>query len=372
MWWPVPGGQGVDAPPVIGPIAGRRSPERLYWRLQRPRARVYARKTRRVVLYRAVAAAAAIAAIALCAFLGMVLGNINVALGNISIVLGNIGKPGWQQPITRLGTRALSRAVEHSVAQAVTEFAAWMPVFIVLGLVLAIIPRPRRWIFRLVMLGAGALGYCRRLLPPLPSSSAASAITGRTAAVAARLPLRPPAPAATVTVVLMLAVAAAYVCYRYSYGFAVRSTGIIPRRPATHYRSTFARVPVLQRLTAVPLAAAVLTAVAWIAEGIRAQLPGVRYGDFLFGYGYPSALIWSLAALIVAWAICMPHPNGYQWLFIVLLLGVTAYAFFPHVYLIRMPAESPTADGSFWALVVAYLGVTGFGYTAVASLLDWR
>lgn len=303
----------------------------------------------------------------------MLLGNINVALGNISIVLGNIGKPGWQQPITRLGGRALSQAVEHSAVQAVTEFAAWMPVFIVLGVVLAVIPRPRRWIFRLTMLGAGALGYCRRLLPPLPRSSAASAVTGRTAAVVARLPLRTPGSVAgTVTVVLMLAGVAAYVCYGYSYGFAVRSTGIMPRRPVTHYHSTFARLPVLERLAAVPLAAAVLTAVAWIAEGIRTQLPGVRYGDFLFGYSHPPALIWSLAALIVAWVICMPHPNGYQWLFIAVLLGVTTYAFFPHVYLISMPAVSPTAGGSFWALVVAYLGVTGFGYTAVASLLDWR
>jgi len=215
MWWPAPSSQGQDAPPVIGPIAGRRSPEWLYWRLQRPRARVYARQARRVVLYRAVAAAAAIAAIALCAFLGMVLGNINVALGNISVVLGHIGEPRWLQPVTRLGARRLSQAVEHSVAHAVTEFAAWMPVFIVLGLVLAIIPRPRRWIFRLTVLGAGALGYCRPLLPPLPRSSAASAVTERTAAMAARLPLRPPASVAgIVTVVLLLAVAAAYVCYR--------------------------------------------------------------------------------------------------------------------------------------------------------------
>src|SRR5437764_13580860 len=36
----------------------------------------------------------------------MVLGNMNVAVGNSSSVLGGIGKPGWQQPITRLGTRA--------------------------------------------------------------------------------------------------------------------------------------------------------------------------------------------------------------------------------------------------------------------------
>jgi hypothetical protein len=303
----------------------------------------------------------------------MVLGNINVALGNISVVLGNIGKPGWQQPVAHIGSRMLSQAVEHSVARAVTEFAAWMPVFIVLGLVLAVIPRPRRWIFRLTVLGAGALGYCRRFLPPLPRSSAASAVTERTAALTARLPLRSPASVAgLVTVVLLLAVVAAYVCYRYSYGFAVRSTGIIPRRPVTHYRSTFARLPVLERLAAVPLAAAVIMAVAWLAEGIRAQLPGVRYGDFLFGYSHPSALIWSLAALIVAWIICMPHPHGYQWLFIVVLLGVTAYAFFPHVYLISMPAASPTAGASFWALVVVYLGVTGFGYTAIASLLDWR
>jgi hypothetical protein len=336
---------------------------------------VYVLRARWVLLYRGVAAAAAIIAIALCAFLGMVLGSLGIVWASVGIILRNLDNPHTPPlpPLTRLGARTPSQVVTYVVPHAVAQFAAWMPAFVVLGLVLAIIPRPRRWIFRLTLLGAGALGYCRHLLPPFPPSSVASAIADRTAATVARLPLRPLASVpAVASFVLVVAVVAAYVCYRYSYGFAERSTGIIPRRPVAHYHSTFSGLPVRQRLAAVPLAAVVFTAVVWVAEGIRVQLPGARYGDFLFGYSHPSELIWAIAALIVAWVVCMSHPNGYQWLFIVLLLAITAYAFFPHVYLIRMPAESPTAGQNVWALAIAYLGVTGFGYTALASLLDWE
>ena len=82
------------------------------------------------------------------------------------------------------------------MVHAVTVTAAWMPAFIVLGLILVIIPRPRLWIFRVTMLGAGALGYCQRLLPFFPRSSAASVITERTAALTSHLALRLPSSAA--------------------------------------------------------------------------------------------------------------------------------------------------------------------------------
>ncbi len=351
---PSSGGQVVPAGAEVV-LRRRMSPERLYWRLQRPRAGVYARRIRLVLLYRAAAAAAAIITIASCAFLGM--------------FLRVIGARGWLPPAP-IGDRTISLAA----TQAVAGFAAWVPGFIVLGVVLAIIPRPRRWIFRITVLAAGALGYCRRFLPAFPRSSVTSAITGRTAAFAAQLALRPSATrAAAAAGLVMVAAVAAYIGYRYSYGFAARSTGLIPRRPVSHYRSAFAGLSVLQRLAVVPVSAALLLAVTWIAESIRAALPGVRYGGFLFGYSHPSELAWVIAALIIAWMLCMPRPNGSQWLFILLLLGLTAYAFAPHVYLIRMPAVIPAAgSGGFWALAIAYLAVTGFGYTLVASLLDWR
>ena len=354
MSWAAPSIESPELPGAVeAKVSGRKSPERLYWRLQRPRAGVYAGRARRVLLYRVAAAAAAIIAVALWAFLGM--------------VLGNIGNPRWP-PVARIGIGTINLAVIHAAA----EFAPWMPVFIVLGVILAIIPRPSLWLYRLTVLGAGALGYYQRRLPPVHWPGLASTVTERTAALVARLSLRPPASTANAaTVVLLAAIVAAYAGYRYSYGFAVRSTGVIPRRPVTHYRSTFAGLPVTSRLVAVPFAAAVLTAAVWIAEGIRAHLPGVRYEAYLFGYSHPSNFIWLVAALIVAWVVCVPHPNGFQWLFILLILGLTAYAFAPHVYLIRVPAGSSLAGQSFWGLVIAYLGVTGFGYNLVARLLDW-
>src|SRR5215470_10040625 len=199
MSWAAPSAERRELPDAIeAKVSGRKTPERLYWRLQRPGAAAYARRARRVLLYRVVSAVAAIVAIALCAFLGM--------------ILGNIGNPRWP-PIARIGLRTINLAVVH----ALTEFASWMPVFIVLGVILAIIPRPSLWIFRLAMLGAGALGYCQRRLPPVHWSGLASAITERTAATVGKLSLRPPAsPEGAAAVVLAAAIVAAYVGYRYS------------------------------------------------------------------------------------------------------------------------------------------------------------
>jgi hypothetical protein len=353
MSWAVPSSEHEEIPAAIESLLHRRaSPERLYWRLQRPRAGAYARAAFWVLWNRAVGAVAAVIAIAMCAFLGLVVGAIATA----------------RLPAARVGTQAIRLAVVH----AVTEAAAWMPAFIVLGLILVIIPRPRLWIFRATMLGAGALGYCQRLLPLFPRSSVASAITERTAALTSHLALRLPSSAEKASALVLGAAALGYVAYRYAYGFTVRSTGIFPRRTVSHYHSTFTGLSVLRRLAAVPVAAAVFVASVWIAESIRAPLPGVRYAPVLFGYSHPSDITWLLAALIVAWTVCMPRPNGFQWLFILLLVGLAGYAFWPHVYLIRLPAAIPAAGpGSFWALVIAYLCVAGFGYNLLAALLDW-
>jgi hypothetical protein len=361
MSWAAPTSEGQEIPAAVEAILRRRKgPERLFWRLRRPRAHVYARAAVRVLLYRVAAAAAAIVAITLCAFLGM--------------VAGNIGTPRWP-PLTQLGMRTITPATVH----AVTQFAAWVPAFTVLGVILVSIPRPRLWVFRLTVLAGAALGYCQRHLPPFPRSSLASAITERSASMAAHLPLRSPAssasvsPAAVASVVLIGAVVVGYAAYRYSFDLARRSTGHIPRRPLTHYRSTFTAVSLPRRLAAVPITAAVLAAGVWIAESIRAPLPGVHYWTFSFGYSPPSITACVLAALIVAWVICMPAPQGFRWLLILLIFGMAAYAFAPSVYLIPLPVTIAAASaGSFWALVVTYLCVTGFGYNLVAVLLDWR
>jgi hypothetical protein len=358
--------EGQEIPADVEAILRRRKgPERLYWRLRRPRAYVYAREAVRVLLYRVAAAAAAIVAITLCAFLGM--------------VAGNIGTPRWPQ-LAQIGKRTVTGATVH----AVTQFAAWMPAFTALGVILVIIPRPRRWVFGLTVLAGGALGYYQRHLPPFPRSAIASAITGRSASMAAHLPLQlsvrsapvssaPVSATAVASAVLIGAVMVGYGAYRYSYDLARRSTGHIPRRPLTHYRSTFTAVSLPRRLAAVPIAAAMLAVGVWIAESLRAPLPGVHYWAFFFGYSPPSITVCVLAALIVAWVICMPAPQGFPWLLILPIFGMTVYAFAPHVYLIPLPAIIPAASpGSFWALVVTYLCVTGFGYNLVAVLLDWR
>src|SRR6266702_1801191 len=91
-------GQEITAA-VEAVLRRRRGPEELFWRLRRPRAHVYAREAVRVLIYRVAAAAAAVVAITLCAFLGM--------------VAGNIGTPRWP-PLALIGTRTVTLAAVHA------------------------------------------------------------------------------------------------------------------------------------------------------------------------------------------------------------------------------------------------------------------
>ncbi len=354
MSWAAPAsGTQPDQAAMRAVLRRRKSPEKLYWRLSRPRLQEYARAAAMVVIYRLIAAAAAIAALTLFAFLG--------------IVAGNVGRPRWL-PLKDIHVPRVRAAEAYAAAQ----LAHWVPVFIVLGLILAAIPSAHRWIFRLTMLGGAALGYCQRHLPPFPRSAAAD-ITKWSASVVSRI-LRPGVPMSITAAVVPLVIDAvvAYVLYRIAYRLTWQSAGFIPRRPVSHIHSTFSSVNVARRLAAVPVTAIVLFCAVWIAESVRARLRGAHYLTLVSWYNHPSVAAWVLAAAIIAWIICTPHPQGLRWLLILLLFGVTAYAFSPSVSLLRVPAALPAAaPGAFWALIMAYLLLIGFGFSVVAALLDW-
>src|SRR5260221_10167175 len=123
MSWAAPTDAGQENPAALRAMLRRRkSPARLYWLLERPRPRAYARAVANVIIYRVVAAAAASLAITLCAFLGA--------------AAGSLSYPRWPA-VRSIGDRTLSLAV----ADAFTELSRWVPAFIVLGLILVIIPR---------------------------------------------------------------------------------------------------------------------------------------------------------------------------------------------------------------------------------------
>ncbi len=148
----------------------RKSPAKLYWRLERPGPRKYARAVAHVIIYRAVAVAAASIAITLYAFLG--------------VVAGNVSYPRWPA-VRSIDGQTISLAEAHATA----ELNHWMPVFIVIGLILVSIPRAHLWIFRITMLSGVALGYYQRRLPPFPRSAVASGLS-RSRARSASAPSR--------------------------------------------------------------------------------------------------------------------------------------------------------------------------------------
>jgi hypothetical protein len=330
-----------------------KSTEKLYWRLNRPRARVYARAVRDLVIYRVAAAVAATVAITLAAFIGG--------------VVGDIAYPRWP-PMRSIRGVTINLASVHEVAQ----IRHWGLAFVALGAIVAGIPRVHRWMFRVAVLGGASLGYYQHRLPPLPRSAAAVDISGWTARLTYTITKTASPSSIPVAVIpLVLVAVGAYVAYSYAYRFAARTTELIPRRPVSHYYSSFRGVMVTRRLAAVPVAAAVLSVAAWVVELLRGALPGVQYAPALAGFGRPSTFDWAAAVAIVALVICAPHPQGQQWLLILLLFAITAYAFSPHVYLLRIPAWAPTSPAGFWVLAVTYVLVTNVGFDLVSALLDW-
>jgi hypothetical protein len=324
----------------------RKSPAKLYWRLERPGLRKYARPVAHVIIYRAVAVAAASLAITLYAFLG--------------VVIGNVSYPRWPA-VRSIDDQTISLAEAHSTA----ELSHGVPAFIVLGLILVSIPRAHLWVFRITMLSGVALGYYYRRLPPFPQSALAIDIIRRTASLTRSIPRHLAVSPIAAVGLLLAAAVVARVLYRTAYILTARSTSFIPRRPRSHNYSAFIRTELTRRLVAVPVTAVLLSVSLWIVQNIRAPLPGARYGV------QSSATDWMLATVVVALIICMPSPRGYRWPLITLWTAITVYALSPHVRLLRIPSWLPAASNSFWILVIVYFVVIGFGFDLVTALLDW-
>jgi hypothetical protein len=341
----------------------RKSLARLYWRLERPRPRVYARAVADVMVDRVFAAIEASLAIILYAFLG--------------IVAGNLAYPRWPTVKSIDDGQVISAAA----APAALQLSRWVPVFIVFGVTLVCIPRAHIWIFRLTMLGAVAFGYYQRHLPPLPRSAVVADITRRAAVLARWIQLHQASleshikpqsavlPVATVAALIIAGIA--YILYHGAYIRIVRTASRVPRRPRSRNHSAFSRVSRARRLLAVLVTAALLSADLWLVQNLRSALPNARYQAFLSMHSQISATDWALAVLAAALVICTSPPRGYRRLLITLLIFITAAALSAYVYLVRLPTWTPNTPESFWLLVVIYFAVTGFGFELVTDLLDW-
>jgi hypothetical protein len=341
----------------------RKSLARLYWRLERPRPRVYARAVAGVMVGRVIAAIAASLAITLCAFLG--------------IVAGNMSYPRWPTVKSIDDGRAISVAA----APAALQLSRWAPVFIVFGVILICIPHAHLWIFRLTMLGAVAFGYYQRHLPPFPRSAVAVDITRRAAVLARWIQLHlaslesrikpQPAVLTVATVATLIIAGIAYILYRKAYSLTVQNMSLVPRRLRSQHRSAFSSISLTRRLLAVPVVAGLLSADLWIVQNIRSALPNARYQAFLSTHNQISVTDWALAVLAAAFIVCGSPPRGYRRLLIALLIFIAAAALSAYVYLVQLPAWTPNTPDSFWLLVIAYFAVTGFGFELVTELLDW-
>lgn len=341
----------------------RKRQARLYWRLERPRLPKYVRAVAGIVACRVLAAISASLAITLFAALG--------------IAVGNLGYPRWP------GIKSIehSRVVSLAVVPVALQLSRWIPVLIVFGIILAAIPRPQLWIFRLTMLGALGFGYYQRHLPPVPSPAVTTYIM-RKAAVSGRwinihLPLylnqvKPQSyvPAILFGAALLIAVLA-HGFYRDAYSLSVRTLRFFPRPPRNRSHSVFSRLSQARRLTAVPVAAGLLLADLWLLQSVRSSLPNARYQAFITTHSQMSAAGWVLLVLVGAFVVCTPGPRGYRRLLITLLLVLIAAALSGYVYLVRLPGSTPGAGHDFWLLVIIYLVVTGFGFDLLTAWLDW-
>jgi hypothetical protein len=342
----------------------RKSPVKLYWRLERPGPSKYVRAMIGVILCRAAAAVAAILAIALFAFLG--------------VVAGNMSYPRWPTIKSLENGQAISLAATPAAA----ELSRWVPVFTVFGLILVSIPRAHLWIFRLTMLSGVVLGYYQRRLPPFPQSTATTEITRRAAlltnwmqlhlaSLVSRIKLHIPVPLVVAVVSLIVAVVMAYILYRSAYIVTVRTMSFVPRHQRSHNHSAFCNTSLARRLIAVPVAAGLLSLNLWILQHIRSLLTKAHYGVFLFGYSPISVIDLILLTLAVAVMICTPRPRGYRRLLVAIIVATTVYALSAHVHPLLLPTWTLTSANSFWILIVSFLFVTGFGFDLLTALLDW-
>jgi hypothetical protein len=353
MSWASPADEGQGNPALIKAMLHRRkSTPILYWRFKRPKARVYAAAVARLVAYRLGAAVPAVLSMTALAFIGA--------------AAGIISSPRWP-PLKSVSGEMINAATVHATA----EIAHLAPAIVALSIALVIMPRPHRWLFTIITLGIGFLGYYQRYIPPFPQSTIASAITQRAASLISRIPL--PTSGTSISVAIVPLVLIALIIYfsdRLYHATISRSASTIPRRPASHYRSTFRSVTAARRLSAASVAAVFLSIDLWIVVNLRAQPPVSRYAIPAHGHSPLSAAGWLLAVVAVAFLVCAPRPQGYRPLMILLVIGLTACAFLPY-RLLAAPAGIPAAPHSFWPLIIAYLLITGFAFDLVAALLDW-
>lgn len=341
-----------DAAAIQAMLRRRKSPAELYWRLQRPRPRIYARGVAGIIVYRVIAAVVASLAIALCVFLG--------------IVAGIVGYPRWPS-FGSIQGRTIILAGVHAVG----ELGRWVPIFIALGLVLVSIPRPHRFIFVPTLLGSAVLGYYQRYLPPFPSSSVTAYTAKQAVSLASHIPSSRSIQLSASLALLSAVAVIAYILYRWAYGLVKRTMTFIPRRPMNRYHSAFISVSLTRRLVAAAITFALLSIELWIIDDIRAPLPGAHYGIAISGHSASSVIAWMLVAALVALIVCTPCPQGFRWLFCVILIAIAAYAFAPSIHLLQLPNWLPAVHNSFWVLVIVYFFVTGLGFDQVSRLLDW-
>jgi hypothetical protein len=363
--------EGEDVPSTVNALLRRRkSADKLYWLINRPGIRFYTIAACRAIARRVVAAIAAAVAMTLWAFIG--------------VVDSNIGYPRWTctcglsapTATTELAT-ALKKikaiTIWRATAHAAAELSGWLPAFIVLGALLVCIPYPRRWFFRLTMLSSVVIGYYLREAPAFPRSAIGDIISGKAGSVATRINLSH-ASGSIIVALLPLALVAivAYRMSRFAYVWTARTTRLTPRPPPRHSYSSFTVVNPGRRLSAVPVAGALLSVSLWLAENIRAQLARTTSESLFLAHSPPSVAAWVVLCGAVALTICIPRPQGLQGLLILFMVAITAYAFTPRLDIVGVPPWPPGPPGGFWLVVILYFLVVGLGFDLVAFVLDWH
>jgi hypothetical protein len=340
-------------------LRGRKSTAVVYWRFRRPPARSYAIAVALLVLCRIGAAGFSVIALAFFTFGGL--------------VAGEIGDPPWPA-----FADASARTVETDTLRAAGLLGHWAPAVVLLGAVLAIVPRPRGWIaWCTIMLGGIGLGYFQRYLPAVPQSTAADAIsrwTGPSVGWVAREIVHGtnyfPEPRYSWLVPLAVFAVAGLVCYRLANAMSGQSTVNLPRRPTYKYHSPFTAVSAPRRLAAAAVTMVLLTTDLWLLTDLHAVAPGAGHAASHPGYLRLSLVLTVFAIIGAALFACAPRPQGYRWLLAVLLVALAVWAYWPW-RLVTTPIGSPTISHDFWVLTATYLLITGSGFSLVAGLLDW-
>jgi hypothetical protein len=348
-----------DDPALIDAVLhGRKSTAAIYWRFQRPPPRAYAVAVALLVAYRLAAAVFLVIALAFFTLGGLVAGEIDIRNWT---QLADVGKA----------------SVEGDTLYAAGLLSHWAPAVVLLGAVLAIIPRPRGWIAWSTMLGGIGLGYYQRRLPAVPRSATAGLISDWTSPSAGQVTRHLAQwtnyfPGVRFSALLPLAVfaVAGFACCQFAGNLSKRSTANLPRRPAWKYHSPFIAVSVARRLAAAAVTAVLLTADLWLLADIHAATPGSASAA-----GHPDYLRFSLVLTVLAiigaaLCACTPRPSGYRWLLVVVLFALLVCAYWPW-RLVITPIGSPAISPDFWVLTATYLLVTGTGFSLVSGLLDW-